>query len=80
MALYKYPQILEQSNDQAFDFLHVPGALAPFSGIYRCEECGKEETSVRARPLPPQNHHQHAVTQGPIRWRFATASLAQEWN
>jgi hypothetical protein len=70
MALYKYPSILQQSTHQAFDVLHEPGALAPYSGVYRCEGCGHEIVEVRLRPLPPQNHHQHAYNQGPIRWRL----------
>jgi hypothetical protein len=70
MALFKYPQVLEKSVDQVFDILYAPGTLAPLSGIYRCQECGKEETSIKGYPLPPQNHHQHSIAQGPIRWRL----------
>jgi hypothetical protein len=68
---YKYPQLLTQSNDDKFDLLHDPGAATPHSGVYRCEGCGKEVTSVHPHPLPPQNHHQHEPSQGRIRWRLA---------
>jgi hypothetical protein len=68
---YKYPQLLAQSDDSKFDLLHHPGTPTPHSGVYRCEVCGKEATSVQSHPLPPQNHHQHAPGQGPIRWRLA---------
>jgi hypothetical protein len=71
MALYKFPQLLIQSQDAAFDTLSGPGAQTPHSGIYRCEGCGKEIAANAGNPLPPQNHHQHAVGQGPIRWRLA---------
>jgi hypothetical protein len=70
VALYKYGNLLQQSTHTAFDTLHMPGALAPYSGIYRCEGCGHEIAEVRMRPLPPQNHHQHIPGQGPIRWRL----------
>ena len=70
MALYKYPQVLELLNDPIFDQLYVPSATTPLSGIYRCQACGREITSVKSYPLPPQNHHQHTVTQGPIQWRL----------
>src|ERR1043166_10075137 len=67
---YKYPQFLIQSNDSKFDELHEPGVSTPYSGIYRCEGCGKEVTSVSPHPLPPQNHHQHTVAPGRIRWQL----------
>lgn len=38
---------------------YTPGQEVPFSGIYRCEVCGKEITSNAEDPFPPQNHHQH---------------------
>jgi hypothetical protein len=69
--LYKYGNWLTQSNDAKFDEIHEPGDSTPYSGIYRCEGCGKEVTSVAGHPLPPQNHHQHEPSQGKIRWRLA---------
>ncbi len=70
MALYKYSSLLQVSDHQAFDTIHNPGALVPYSGVYRCEGCGHEIAEVRGRPLPPQNHHQHTFAQGAIRWRL----------
>ena len=72
-VLYKYSQFLGSSNDGAFDKILEPGTLAPWSGIYRCEGCGKSETSITGYKLPPQNHHQHTITQGKIRWRLAAS-------
>jgi hypothetical protein len=69
--IYKYPQFQTQDNDSKFDVLHEPGSATPYSGVYRCDGCGKEATSVYAHPLPPQNHHQHAPAHGRIRWRLA---------
>jgi hypothetical protein len=70
MAFYKYSAYLSQNNLGAFDEIHEPGALTPHSGIYRCEGCGHEITSIQNNPLPPQNHHQHTMSQGRIRWRL----------
>jgi len=67
---YKYDQFLTTSGDKKFDEIYQPGTPTPYSGIYRCEGCGKEVTSVHAHPLPPQNHHQHTPEQGRIRWRL----------
>lgn len=70
MAMYKDARFLTQSNSNAFDAVHPPGTVTPLSGIYRCEGCGRELVSEQARPLPPQNHHQHTGMQGAIRWRL----------
>lgn len=70
MAQYKHSQFLKHNTNDAFDALHQPGALTPYSGIYRCAVCGKEDVSVFNKPLPPQNHHVHAAGLGPIRWQL----------
>lgn len=49
---------------------YKPGDAVPVSGIYRCLGCGKEITSNDPDRFPPQNHHQHALVQGDIRWRL----------
>lgn len=67
----KYPEFVGQSDDAKFDALHEPGIEAPFSGIYRCQACGKAATSIQGNRLPPQNHHEHPGGQGAIRWRLA---------
>jgi hypothetical protein len=74
MAVYKYPQFLQQNAAAAFDQLYHPGSATPFSGIYRCEGCGHNEVSTYGHPLPPQNHHQHTPAQGAIRWRLVVAT------
>jgi len=70
MALYKYGAYLTQSQDASFDLEHAPGSKPPHSGIYRCGGCGREIVAEQNRQFPPQNHHAHAVNQGPIRWRM----------
>jgi hypothetical protein len=70
MAQYKYAAYLTASDHAAFDEIFTPGATTPNSGIYRCEGCAREISSNVGNPLPPQNHHQHNVTQGAIRWRL----------
>jgi hypothetical protein len=70
MASYKYSKYLQPSNHSAFDAIHSAGHLAPYSGIYRCEGCGREVVSTSGKHLPPQNHHQHSYAQGNIRWRL----------
>ena len=47
-----------------------PAETVPTSGIYRCLGCKKEVTSNEGDPFPPQNHHQHSVAQGRIRWKL----------
>jgi hypothetical protein len=70
MAQYKYTEFLRHNTNAAFDQQHLPGAPTPYSGIYRCVVCGKEDIAVYNKPLPPQNHHQHPVGSGPIRWQL----------
>ena len=74
MAYYKYPEVLTQRQDLQFDQAFHPGAFAPSSGIYRCEGCGREAVSTKDNPLPPQDHHQHTLQQGDIRWRLIVMS------
>jgi len=70
MAYYKYAQFLTQQAGSEYDGVHQPGALTPFSGVYRCTGCGLSSTSIKDHPLPPQNHHQHASTTALIRWQL----------
>jgi hypothetical protein len=74
MANYKYIRFFTESDNRAFDELHPPGTPAPHSGIYRCEACTENVASNHGEPLPPQNHHQHTVGQGRIRWRLIAAT------
>jgi len=77
MALYKKAEYLAQSTSDAFDALHSPGTQTPHSGIYRCEGCGHEIVSEGGKTFPPQNHHQHTVAQGTIRWRMTVYPVSK---
>jgi hypothetical protein len=70
MAWYKKSQFLKQNDSEEFDQLHDPGTSGSWSGIYRCEGCGREVVHTTGHSLPPQNHHQHTTSQGKIRWRL----------
>ena len=70
MALYKNSTYLGQSTHAAFDRIYDPGDKPDHSGIYRCEGCGKEISHNAGVSLPPQNHHQHTMSQGRVRWRM----------
>jgi hypothetical protein len=76
MALYKYQQVLSLADHPEFDTFYHPGGITAWSGIYRCEGCGREIVHTTGKPLPPQNHHQHAVAQGTIRWRLIVTDSA----
>lgn len=70
MATYKNGGYLTKSSSEEFDKFHGPGNIVPYSGIYRCEGCGREIASNQKDPFPPQNHHQHSQNQGAIRWQL----------
>jgi hypothetical protein len=70
VALYKYADYLTHNTDPVFDEEHGPGYRAPRSGIYRCKGCGREAACNENDPLPPQNHHQHDLSQGSIKWQL----------
>ena len=74
MAYYKDGSNFHPDNSPEFDKLFAPGTATPYSGIYRCPGCGREDVSVKGYPLPPQNHHQHTYAQGPIKWRLIAAT------
>ena len=69
-VLYKYTTHLQQVDNAAFDTLTAVGKTAPYSGIYRCEGCGHMVSSTKGNHMPPQNHPQHSVLQGAVRWRL----------
>jgi len=70
MAQYKYGNRLQQNDHAEFDRRYSPGAEAINAGIYRCAGCGDEIGIAKGHRLPPQNHHQHSVTQGAIEWQL----------
>jgi len=76
MAWYKDKNTLTFSTGTGAHWsnLYGPGEKVPKSGIYKCTGCGKEITSNENDPFPPQNHHQHTVPQGAIRWKLIVRS------
>jgi len=70
VASYKHQHYIARSNSGEFDKDHQPGQAAPYSGIYLCMGCGREIATNHGEPLPSQNHHEHAPSQGSIRWRL----------
>lgn len=70
MALYKQGNYLTHVEDPAFDQIHEPGIAAPYPGIYRCTGCGDEIAIAGGHVLPAQNHRQHSILSGPIRWQL----------
>jgi hypothetical protein len=81
MPNYKDGTLFNQlPNDANFDTIHMPGQLAPFSGIYKCVGCGFEAVSRSGDHLPPQvNCSQHAArwpnVYGEVRWKLAAAAI-----
>lgn len=70
MATFQNTTLVQNIKHTAFDQTYVPGATTPFSGIYRCDNCGDEVASNKGNPLPPQNHKQHTPAKGAIVWRL----------
>lgn len=70
MALYQQGSHVRQIQDPAFDQILHPGVPAPRPGIYRCTGCGDEIAIAGDHRLPPQNHHQHGLLGGEIRWQL----------
>jgi hypothetical protein len=70
VASYKHQQYIARSSSEEFDKDHQAGQVAPFSGIYLCIGCGRETAINHGQLLPSQNHHEHAPSQGAIRWRL----------
>ena len=71
MALYLYSEYVRKAKTHAeFDKLYEPGQTTAWSGIYRCQGCGREVVHTVDKPLPPQNHHQHTSAQGKILWKL----------
>jgi hypothetical protein len=75
MAHYQYPEYVTATRDAKFEQIHTPGTVVQHSGIYRCVVCGDEIAANKGNPLPAQNHRQHGLLEGPIRWRLTVASI-----
>lgn len=74
MVWFKYNNVFHLNNDLAFDTIHHPSQSVPHSGIYKCDGCNHEIAANENDPFPPQNHHQHNVQQGSIRWKLVAAT------
>jgi hypothetical protein len=70
MALYSDSAYLQHSKSEAFTKIWPAGTTAPHPGLYRCPGCGHEIATADTHKLPPQNHHQHTVAQGKVRWQL----------
>ncbi len=80
MPNYQDPKSFSKMNHEAFDKLHVPGTLAPGSGIYSCDTCGFEMPSVAGKPLPSaRNCVDHdprwKIQPGKVRWRLIAVAI-----
>lgn len=73
MSVYKFERFLRHSNDNIFDDVHAAGAVAPRSGIYRCDGCGYEITLSEVKALPGPTHHEHTPKQKLVRWKLIVA-------
>lgn len=73
MALFQTDRFLHKIENKAFDKIHQPGEIAPFSGIYRCEGCGVELAVEDKQRLPSHrtcvNHHPEG-RKGDVSWRL----------
>lgn len=69
MAIYKTGTNVKAGSGAAFESTYSPGTKAPYSGIYKCDNCGAENACNKDDPLPPQNSHQHPGGK-PIAWRL----------
>lgn len=69
MGIYKNPNYIAKSDHSAFDDVHKPGAITPWSGIYRCTTCDVEVVSEKGKPLPPT--HAHKLQDHELRWKLA---------
>jgi hypothetical protein len=71
MALYRHLTDLQPSNIEEFEKTYNPGDRIEWSGIYRCDVCGREIVHTNDKPLPSKDHHEHTAAQGKIHvWRL----------
>jgi hypothetical protein len=68
MAYYKNSANLTSSSLDIYDKEWEPGQAVVYKGIHKCKGCEKEVTVNEQ--FPPQNHHQHSLLQGQIRWKL----------
>ena len=72
MSWYTNNSILIQSDGDKdwWRKEYSPGDPVPVSGIYRCLGCKREIACNNGDLFPPQNHHQHAMSRGAMRWKL----------
>jgi hypothetical protein len=80
MALYKDGSFLTKTSQDVFDAIHTAGEKAPYPGIYRCPGCGHEIGIAAGHTLPSQNHHQHTLAQGKVRWQLIVSHKSYPKN
>jgi len=69
MAMFKDDNHLWKSTCDVFEDEHPPGTVAPWTGIYACQECNHEIASNEGDLLPPAHHHRHPAPEA-IRWKL----------
>ncbi len=76
MAWYKSTKHLIKTDGRLAHWskIYGVGEIAPVSGIYLCQECGKEIAHNQDTKLPPQNHHQHPPGLGDVGWKLIVRS------
>ena len=74
MALYKYPNYLQQTKNSSFDLPLQASAFVPCGGIYRCTGCGTEVALEGVGLLPDRDHHRHTPAQGAVAWQLVVAT------
>ena len=70
MAQYKHGNFLVKNEHAEFDNAYSPGTEAANAGICRCTGCSDEIGIAKGHILPPQNHRQHPMRCGGIRWQL----------
>ncbi len=66
-------------QERLFTSTHVPSEKVLVSGIYVCENCGRETHARANDTLPPEtdcgSHKRPGVRSGDVKWRLAAATI-----
>lgn len=73
MAYCKHIDQLVVQTGGEFDNVRDAGTIAPLSGVYRCEGCGRSVVAHNGALLPPADHHSHDDP-SPVAWRLVVRS------
>jgi hypothetical protein len=71
VALFKDAALVRQSMEARFDPVYSIGELAPYSGIYRCDDCHQECVSTEGHRLPPDGVSHECESR---KWRLLVAA------